>query len=320
MLSLPDFKEKNIIISFASEGQKVSFKNDNLIIKDAEEKIIVQATCHKIFSLWIVGHSTITTGILERSKKFAFSIYMLSHNHRPYGLWSSSTDGNFLLRRKQYEYDKIDIARLIVSNKIANQVELLKSIRSKSLSVTVAVDKLCEYINVASTTIDNQVLLGIEGVASKLFFSNWYDVPDWKGRKPRAKTDYINTTLDIGYTFLFNFIECMVNLYGFDLYQGVYHKCFYQRKSLICDLVEPYRCIIDKQVKKAIGLKQCSEEHFDYRKGQFFLKPDKNKDYTKWLMQGILENKEDIFTYVQEYYRCFIRDKEINLYPVFTIK
>lgn len=320
MLSLPDFKEKSIIISFASEGHRVSFKNDNLIIKDAEEKVVAQATCHKIFSLWIVGHTTVTTGILERSKKFAFSIYMLSHNHRPYGLWSSQTEGNFLLRRKQYEYNEIDIARHIVSNKIDNQVLLLKTIRSKSAKVIEAIDKLCEYRCVASASTDEKVLLGIEGVASKLFFGNWYDNVDWKGRKPRAKTDYINTTLDIGYTYLFNFIECMVSLYGFDIYQGVYHKCFYQRKSLICDLVEPFRCIIDKQIKRSIGLKQCVEADFDYRKGQYFLKPEKNKEYTRWLMQAILENKEDIFNYVQEYYRSFIREKEVEQYPVFTIK
>ncbi|MBM4065514.1 MAG: type V CRISPR-associated endonuclease Cas1 [Planctomycetes bacterium] len=319
MLSLPDFREKNIVICFASEGQKVSFKNDNLIIKDAEENTVLQATCHKIFSLWIAGSISITSGILERSKKFGFSIYMLSHSCRPYGLWNSATEGNFLLRRKQYDYNELDIARHLVCNKIMNQTEVLKGVRSKSQGVKDAIDKMTEYAQQTSAA-DLQTLLGLEGVASRLYFSHWFEGMEWNGRKPRTKIDIVNTTLDIGYTYLFNIMECMLNLYGFDLYQGVYHRCFYQRKSLVCDMVEPFRCIIDKQLKRAYGLKQMQKEDFKEQKGQYFLKVEKNKDYTRWLIQSILEHKEDIFSYVQEYYRCFMRDKSIKQYPVFVMK
>lgn len=318
MLSLPDYKEKQVIICFASEGQKISFKNDNLIIKDKEETTLLQATCHKIFSLWIVGHTTITTGILERSRKFAFSIYLLSHNHRLYGVWSSPTEGNYLLRKKQYDYTELYIGSHLVQNKINNQKELLKSIRNKETEIKTAIEKMEKYAAQA-VSIDLQTLLGTEGASSRLYFNHWFAGMCWQGRKPRAKTDMLNTVLDIGYTYLFNFMECMLNLYGFDLYQGVYHKCFYQRKSLVCDMVEPFRCIIDKQIKKSYGLKQLLPDDFREEKGQYFLKIEKNKDYTRWLMQCLLENKEDIFNYVQEYYRSFMRNKPIENYPVFKI-
>lgn len=320
MLSLPDFREKNIVVCFPSEGQKVSFKNDNLIVSDAEGNTVLQATCHRIFSLWIVGHTTITSGILERSKKFGFSICLLSHSHRPYGIWSSATEGNFVLRRKQYEYAGLDIARHLVCNKITNQTELLKSIRAKAYDAKDAIDKMEDYARQTFNGPDLQMLLGLEGVATRLYFNHWFDGMDWKGRRPRTKIDAINTTMDIGYTYLFNIIESMLNLYGFDLYQGVYHRCFYQRKSLVCDMVEPFRCIVDKQIKRAHGLKQLQVDDFRVQNGQYFLKIEKNKDYTKWLMQSILEHKEDIFNYVQEYYRCFMREKAIEEYPVFKIK
>ena len=186
MLSLPDFREKNIVICFASEGQKVSFKNDNLIIKDAEENTVLQATCHKIFALWIVGHTTITSGILERSKKFAFPICLFSHSHRPYGLWNSATEGNFLLRRRQYDYNGLDIARHLVCNKITNQTELLKSIRSKSQNAKDAITAMTGYAR-QTATADLQSLLGLEGVSSRLYFSRWFDGLEWHGRKPSAR-------------------------------------------------------------------------------------------------------------------------------------
>lgn len=320
MLSLPDFREKRIVICFASEGQKISFKNDNLIIKDEDEQIVLQATCHKIFSVWIIGHATITTGILERSKKFGFSILMLSYTHRPYGLWSSATEGNFLLRRKQYAYTDLAIARHLVSNKILNQTDLLRGIRQKTPHTQAAIESLESYRQMLTKQVALKEILGAEGVASRLFFSVWFEGMNWHGRKPRTKIDFVNTTLDMGYTYLFNMVECMLNLYGFDLYQGVYHRCFYQRKSLVCDLVEPFRCIVDKQIKRAYGLKQLQPDDFTVRHGQWLLKPEKNKEYTRWLVESILAHKEEMFSYVQNYYRCFMRDKPIENYPVFRIK
>ena len=133
MLSFPDFKEKKIVILFPRDGEKCSFKNDNLIVKDGDDKIILQTTCYSILALWIVGDTTITTGLLGRSKKFAFPVYLLSYNYRLIGFWNAGVEGNVLLRKIQYEYTDLGIARRIVQNKIHNQIEVLKSIRIKNI-------------------------------------------------------------------------------------------------------------------------------------------------------------------------------------------
>ena len=319
MLSYPDFKEKTIVVIFTNERHRFSFRNDNLIVTDADEKIILQTTCYRMLALWIVGHCTVTSGLLERSKKFAFPVYLLSVNFRCIGVWSTPVDGNFLLREKQYSYCGIDIAKHIVRNKIQNQIILLKNIREKEKSLKCALELMEIYRNQISDLKRVQELLGIEGVSSRLFFSQWYRNKEWKGRRPRAKTDPINVLLDIGYTFLFYLVENMLNLYGFDIYKGTYHKFFYQRKSLVCDIVEPFRCIVDKQIKNAYNLNQIKKDDFEMRKNQCFLKYEKNREYTRWLLQAILEYKEDIFLYVQGYYRAFIREKAINEYPIFFI-
>jgi CRISPR-associated protein Cas1 len=319
MLSEKDFNSKQIIICYTSAGHRISFKNDNIIIKDGDDKIIIQNSCHRIFAVWIVGPVTITSGILERSKKFGFSIYLLTHNHRIYGVWSSTTEGNFLLRKKQYEYNSLEIPKHLIKNKISNQLYLLTSLREKTLFIKQNVENLKSHLNQIDKAEDLTSLLGIEGSASRIFFGNWYADMPWKGRRPRAKVDIINSTLDIGYTYLFNLVESMLNLYGFDLYQGTLHKSFYQRKSLVCDLVEPFRCIVDKLIRKAYSLKQLKPSDFREYKGQYFLKGDKNKDYTSWIMGGILNYKTEIFLYIRDYYRAFIRSKPINEFPFFKI-
>lgn len=319
MLSYPDFKEKTIVVIFTTEGQRFSFQNDNLIVADANDKVILQTTCYRMLALWIVGHCVITSGLLERSKKFAFPVYLLSVNFRCIGVWSTPTDGNFLLREKQYVYQGLDIARHIVKNKIQNQAHLMKSIRRKEDDLKNALELMQSYENQLQGFDKLQEILGMEGVSSRLFFSQWYDGMDWKGRKPRAKRDPINVLLDIGYTFLFYLVENMLNLYGFDIYKGVYHQFFYQRKSLVCDIVEPFRCIVDKQIRNAYNLGQIKMDDFTLQKGQYALKYAKSKEYTRWLLQALIEYKEDIFLYTQSYYRAFIRQKQIDAYPVFII-
>jgi CRISPR-associated protein Cas1 len=317
MLSLPDFKENNIVLCFARDGQSVSYKNDNLIIKDSEEVTILQTSCHRIFSLIIVGGTTLTSGIIERSKKFGFSIYLLSYGLKPIGVWNASAEGNFLLRNKQYKYSENKIALHLVKNKIQNQIAVLKSTRYKSNRMVEAISKLENYIT--REEVDLQSILGLEGIASRIFFQAWFENYNWKGRKPRSKIDITNCILDIGYTYLFYFIESMLNLYGFDIYKGVYHTNFYQRKSLVCDLVEPFRCIIDRRVKIAYNLKQIQEKDFNHTKGQWLLRIDQNKKYSQWIVTEILNYKIEIFQYIQDYYRAFMRDKHISEYPIFHL-
>lgn len=320
MLSLPDFREKGLVVCFTSEGQTLSFKNDNLIIKDQEGKIILQQSCFLIFSVWIVGNISLTSGIIQRSKKYGFSIFLMSFGLKPQGVWNSGAEGNFLLREKQYSYNGLGIAWHLVKNKIQNQILLLKGIRQKTLSTKTTIADLEGYSGRDLATLNLKSILGLEGIASKQFFKCWYGHLDWKGRKPRVKMDPINVLLDIGYTYLFNFIESMATLYGFDLYRGVYHQNFYQRKSLVCDLVEPFRCIVDRRIRNAYGLGQVRKDHFLESRGFYSLRIEHNRQYTSWLVKEILAHKEPIFLYVQDYYRAFMRGKPIEVFPVFSIK
>ena len=160
-------------------------------------------------------------------------------------------------------------------------------------------------------------ILGIEGIASRVYFSQMFDEIDWKGRKPRAKQDITNVLLDIGYTQLFHFMDALLNLYGFDTYQGVYHQIFYQRKSLVCDLVEPFRTIIDQRIRKAYKLGQIHEEDFSFINGQYKIFGKQSQPYIAFLLKGLLEHKDEMFLYVQSYYRAFMQDKPIDQYPVY---
>jgi len=205
MLSAPDFEQKKIIVAMLSHGEKMSFKNDNIIITDADG-IKHQSSCYRLFTVIVIGHITITSGLLQRAKKFGFSIILMTHGLIPYGSWLAKAEGNVLLRQKQYQYKGNAIAQHLINNKIDQQIAMLKKRRKKSKELKKAIKSLQEYRDrLHSLDFGLQEILGVEGIASRVYFKQMFDEMDWKGRKPRAKQDITNLLLDIGYTQLFHF-------------------------------------------------------------------------------------------------------------------
>ncbi|AIZ56870.1 CRISPR-associated endonuclease Cas1 1 [Candidatus Methanoplasma termitum] len=319
MMSVDTFQKKQAIFVFTRDGDKISFSNDNLVVKNGDE-VRLQSTCYRIFALFIVGDVTITSGIIQRSRKFGFPIFLMSGSFRTYDIIGHKTEGNYVLRKIQYDHDGLDIAKHIVENKIRNQIDTLKLQRWKDNGMRADISSLERYAeSVRNFDDDFRGLMGIEGSASRIYFRNNFSMEAWTGRRPQIKADFINSTLDIGYTILFNFVDAMLELYGFDTYKGVYHREFYMRKSLVCDMVEPFRPLIDWQVRKAVNLGQCKPEDFNVSNGRFLLDISKNKDYVGFLMKPLLESKEQIFVYFQDFYRAIMKHKPISDFPIFKI-
>lgn len=319
MLSCMDFKKKQILFLFTNQGDKLSFSNDNVIIKNKEGKIKYQSTCYRLFMLCVVGDISITSGLIKRSKKFKFSICLMTSTFKLYEIIGARMEGNTLLRTHQYQYNQYDIGRKIEQNKISNQMSALKKIRTKTQNIQEGILLLDEMKNRLDSETDYLKIMGIEGNAARIYFPRIFDNINWKGRKPRIKCDYVNVTLDIGYSMIFNLVDAILCVYGFDTYYGVFHKCFYMRKSLVCDLMEPMRPIIDYAVRKAINLGKCKEEHFEKMGNRWVLKWKNNPMYVEFLMEAILEYKDDIFTYIQNYYRYFMKMKSVEELPIFKV-
>lgn len=317
MLSLSDFSKKQIVFVYANEGEKIAYKNDNLVVKTKDDIIKFQISLYRLYIVYIIGDMTLTTVIIKKAKKFGFSIALLSTTFRLCEMIGDIKNGNTLLKEKQYKYNDVDIAKCIVNNKIQNEIRTLKNIRKKSECVKNAIVLLDDYVKKILESNDYYFLLACEGNAAKTYFKAMFESLNWKGRKPRIKFDYINSSLDIGYAILFTFIEVIANSFGFDIYVGVLHKQFYMRKSLICDFVEPFRTIIDEQLKKSINLKQIKEDDFVIINNQYRLKYENSTKYANIFLDAILSEKNKIFLYIQEYYRAFMKSKSIDRFPVY---
>lgn len=319
MIGAEAYSKKQLVFVFANEGEKISFKNDNIVVKDKDGDIKHQSTCWRISVLFIVGSVTITTGLIERSHKFCFPIFLMKQSFRTYDVIGFRAEGNTLLRKLQYSIDGLDIAKHLIKNKILNQRSTLMKQRARDDDFNLAISDLNFLAEKVQNSNSINELMGYEGSASKTYFKYQFNNCDWKGRKPRAKLDYVNSTLDLGYSLLFNFVESLLYLYGFDLYVGNLHQEFYMRKSLVCDLIEPFRPLIDQCVRVAVSNSQCKLDDFQENNGQWRLDWDKNKQYVLFLIKPLLQRKDEMFKYTRDYYRSFVQQKLIEEYPFYRI-
>ena len=246
---------------------------------------------------------------------------MVKPNFRPVFFWSDAAEANYLLRQKQHLFDinNVEIGKVLVANKLKNQLSVLKKTRKKDILTENAKAALNKYLMMIPETKDYAQLMGVEGVASKVYFTTYFQDLDWNTRRPRIKCDELNATLDIGYTILFNYVECFLRMFGFDLYVGVFHRLWFKRKSLVCDMIEPFRCIIDRTIRTAYHRKQFLKSDFKNIKGEYRLKNERNGDYMKVFFDALILYKTEIFNYVQSYYRCFMSGKQFNEYPYFEM-
>lgn len=323
MFTNKDIEFRTIYVINCIKDRELRVSNGELLLEEIEDKkTLTKLPFQKILALFIIGHIHITTPLIDKCKKNNVALVVMKPSLRPVFYWSNSAEANYLLRQKQYQLpkDDITIAKWIVLNKITNQLALLQNSRKKD-DLTIEAISICK--NSISTWIKQissyNKLMGLEGYVSKAFFTAYYQDLDWHGRNPRTKNDVLNSTLDIGYTILFNYIECFVRMFGFDIYVGVYHRLWFKRKSLICDLVEPFRCIIDRTIRTAFNRKQFSSLDFKIHKGEYRLKIEKNSQYAKVFFDALIPYKNEIFKFIRSYYRCFMQNKNITEYPNFKL-
>jgi CRISPR-associated protein Cas1 len=315
MLTESSFMFSKTIFIFPLDGEKIVFQNDNFVVFDKDEKIKFQYSCYKIFLVFIIGGFSITSKLIENSKKFGFSIVLMSTGFKILSTINYLTEGNTLLREKQYNYKDCDnLARKIVINKLENQKQILCTLREDVKCGKEIIDHHIKELQ--KENIDISTIMGYEGLSAKVYFSRMFGEFDWNGRQPRVKRDIINVLLDIGYTILFNYIEALLNLYGFDVYKGNLHQIFYRRKSLVCDMVEPFRPIIDNTIRKMLTLKQVNENYFEKTKdGRFMLQWIKSAKISGIFIETIAEYREQMFRFIQSYYRWFVKGGDVKNMP-----
>ncbi len=276
-----------------------------LLTKDGEK--VDKIPLYSLLAIFIIGRLTVTTQFLQQCAECGVAVFFLSESFDTYARCGAETMGNYLLRQRQYlstaEQDLV-LAKQLIGHKISAQSEVLCQFGKDPLSA-----------GDMSHISDRESLLGTEGNASSQYFSRLFDTIGWYKRIPQAKPDEINLLMDMGYTMLFNLCDAMLGLFGFDTYKGVYHQLFYARKSLACDLMEPWRVLIDSTivlmyrqnifVKKDFKVVNSSYLFTDGFKGR--------SKYARIFLKALTSHKSEIYDYVRSYYMHISKPESYQL-------
>lgn len=319
MINRNDFKYRKPIFVSSIKSQHIRLKNSNIVVENKDGNIITQLSCYNIMMVFIIGDITVTSALIRASKKYGFTIAFMNSMYRVEAMIGNIREGQVVLRKRQYEYKDNELANWIVRNKIRNQVSVITR-----YGYYVEIQTTIENLNLILAELECRVtekdsLRGIEGTASRIYFKTLFLGENWKGRKPRQRKDFINAAMDIGYTILFNFIETIVRYYGFDIYIGFYHTEFWTRKSLICDLIEPFRPLIDEKIAKCVQQRKIVPDDFYKENNQLFLKKKKWPEYQIFFADAIMERKDEIFIFIKNFYKCFSCNENFNKYPFFEV-
>lgn len=90
-------------------------------------------------------------------------------------------------------------------------------------------------------------ILRLEAKYARFFWSRYFKAvqDDLFAREKRKAQHPINVALNYGYGFLYHALEWQCLASGLDPTVGLIHKLRRGRPSLVCDLIEPFRCCVE---------------------------------------------------------------------------
>lgn len=216
---------------------KISYKNRFLVVKQENEEKYVHLS--EIDTIIVDSISvSISAYLLKELSDNKINIIFCDEKHNPFGELSSyySRHNTSKQIKEQIKWTIAKKDRLwqeIVKNKIKNQANLLKKIKSKKHQL------VASYIKEVKTGDKTNR----EGHAAKVYFNELF------GKKfVRNSNDNINAALNYGYAVLLSTVNKEIVSNGYLTQLGIHHKNEFNEFNLTCDLMEPFRIVIDSFV------------------------------------------------------------------------
>ena len=282
-----------------TKQSKISYKNRFLVVKQEDNEKYIHLS--EIDTVIVDSISvSISSYLLKELADNKINIIFCDEKHNPFGelvpYYSKHNTSKMIkeqIKWKQSEKDKLWVE--IVKNKIMNQALLLKKIKSSKYKLVLS------YVN---EVVDGDKT-NREGHAAKVYFNALYG-----NNFVRNQDDSINAALNYGYAVLLSTINKEIINNGYLTQLGIHHKNEFNEFNLTCDLMEPFRVIIDNFIYYNQERKLDTDYKFDivnifnstfrYQNKKYTLK-DIIKMFVKHTLESI-NNCEDYreFVYYEE--------------------
>lgn len=137
MFTHKDIEMRTIfVVNCIQHDRSLRVNSGELMLEEIEgdkKKTLTKFPFQKLLALFIIGHITVTTPLIDKCKKYGVALVVVKPNLRPVFFWANSAEANYLLRKRQFDLasNDITIGKALVYNKILNQKVNLQKTRKK---------------------------------------------------------------------------------------------------------------------------------------------------------------------------------------------
>jgi CRISPR-associated protein Cas1 len=265
-----------------TRGLQMSVRNACFFISDEKEHESRIIHPDRIDSFLITAPARISSPALILAAEYQIPVIICNQCGRPMvRMWSSSFLNTSLLRRKQYRYcdsaASLQWASELIEAKITGQLANLNYLSGRHKVNKNQLEMVKERVeaNTSGTGFSAELpmpeqkkkLLSIEAHAASYYWQlagiNLPEPFTFSSRVKRNPADAFNASVNYLYGMLRNQVESAILSFGLDPALGIFHRDGYRMPSLVFDLMEPFRPVVDRLLFTAILNKSLPENYYD---------------------------------------------------------
>jgi len=296
-------------------GVSISLKNSKIILKNGSHDITGKSEKEEWFvnqmpyeKIVISGKGYISTEAMSVLSENNRHVILMDTYGNPVTFLEPVRSSLTATKYRMGQYDTFRdkkkceyLSTQIVKAKLESQIRFLES--SEKDELYEGISKLKQY----RKSLDHSKPKQIEAVSSRVYFREYSKLIDerfaFNSRNSPLRvakssaTDVINALLNYGYTVLAGEISKFVNGMGLDAYYGFYHHNHTSFQSLVYDIIEPFRWLVECAVWRMSDAKS----HNRISKKQYAFTREGRVVLDSILIRKFLETLERVFAQERRY-------------------
>jgi CRISPR-associated protein Cas1 len=260
-------------------GASLRKQGEQFLVQAGDKKLAVSA--HKVRSILMTTAAHLSTDAIALAVAHNIDLVFLSREGDPFArVWQTKMGSTAAIRRRQLEVaegpEGLAVVREWVQAKLRHQAEFLEELRQRRPeaddlftaplgTIRASLDRVGQLTG----TLDEQrgTLMGLEGSAGRAYFACLGRlVPEaWRfdGRSRQPARDGCNAMLNYSYGILYSLVERACICAGLDPHLGFLHTDNYAKKSLVYDLIEPFRILGERATLLLFTGRRAQKEFFE---------------------------------------------------------
>jgi CRISPR-associated protein Cas1 len=260
-------------------GASLRKEGERFVVRAGDQKLAVSA--HKVRSILLTTAVSLTTDAIELAIAHNVDLVFLDRHGDPYArVWQARLGSTAAIRRRQLEVadgpEGLGLVLEWVRAKLRHQAEFLEELRHRRpesdglfAGPLGAIRAGLGRLGGLRGTLDEQrgTVMGLEGSAGRAYFAClgrlMPEAYRFDGRSRQPAKDPFNAVLNYSYGVLYAQVERACVCAGLDPHVGLLHTDNYGKKSLVFDLIEPFRVLGERAAVLLFTGRRAQKDFFE---------------------------------------------------------